>query len=330
MNLFSSKFFRTTPEFWSKFGITAFLLIPFCLIYFFVIRFLSLKKIDSQKLPAKIICVGNITAGGSGKTPACIEIGQILKNKYSNKKICVVSKGFGGSNKSPKKVEPQKDSADVVGDEPLLISKYMDCFVGKNRLETCKFAIENGFQIIILDDGIHDKTIHKDVNLVVIDGGYGLGNKLLIPAGPLRDRIDIPLKITDAIILIGEDKTGAIDFIKLKSKTLPKIFNAEIQPKNIPDTSSDYIAFAGIGIPEKFFNSLEKLQVKLVDKVKFADHYEYNSDDEENLMKLAEEKNSKLITTEKDFIKLSDEMKKNVFLFEIKINFSDKNFSEIF
>jgi tetraacyldisaccharide 4'-kinase len=321
------------PKFWQINGFIAHMLMPLSVPYFLYLRLKNRNfennNIIAKKLAAKIICVGNAVVGGAGKTPTAIKICQTIKAQNPNAKIAFISKGYKGSQKAPILVDAKIHTPKQVGDEPLLLANYAPIFVGKNRLQTCELAINNGFEVLILDDGMQDNSLVKDINFLVIDGAYGFGNCMILPAGPLRDRIDYAAKNISAAIIIGKDETGAIDFLKRKiyTKLLPeqknidfKVINAEIESNQKPFANCNYIGFAGIGRPEKFFDSLRKYNFNLAYTLSFDDHYFYDSNDENNLIQLAQKYNAKLITTEKDFVKLSPEFKKQVEVLKIELN----------
>lgn len=315
------------PKMWNKnAGFLASFLLPFAVPYFLWLRFRS-AFVKTEQLSAKIICVGNVVVGGAGKTPTCIKLATMLKEMKPEVKLAFISKGYKGLVTSPTQVILEQHDAKQVGDEPLLLAQYAPCFVGKNRLEVCKKAISEGYEVLILDDGLHDRRIKKDLSIMVVDGGYGFGNAMLIPAGPLRDRIDFAAKDVDVALMIGRDERKAKELINSKIKPTPEIIVADFESTDKP-MNEKYFAFAGIGRPEKFYKTLDNRKFNVVGTKSFPDHHYYSSLDESALLKLAEQNNAKLITTEKDAIKLSSEFKTQIEVLKISISLSERNMKE--
>lgn len=304
-----------TPKFWKERGFWAEILLPLSVFYYIFV--LTNKLLFSpKKLSVPVICVGNATAGGAGKTPVCLALGNLLKKK----KIAFVSRGYGGTLKGPVKVDTKKHIAHDVGDEPLLLAQIAPCWVGKNRLKTASAAIDSGAEIIILDDGLQNLSIEKDISILVVDGGSGFGNHMLIPAGPLRDRLDKTIAKSTFAIIIGEDKTNVANELKSIS-----VLKADILPNTEPDHKEKiFLAFAGIGRPEKFFDTLIENQIRVADTISFPDHYPYKDKDMKELFARAEEKNAELITTEKDYVRLPYDVKDKVTILPIEISWHDE------
>ncbi len=305
-----------TPKFWKDENVISFLLYPFSVVYG-IFRNLHVIFSSEYKTNLKVFCVGNLTAGGSGKTPVAIKIGQILKN--NNVKFAYLSRGYRGSIKDFTKVDLEKHRAEEVGDEPLLLAEVADTFVCKNR----KTAIDNlsknfDYEIIVMDDGFQNPTIYKDKNIVVIDGEYGLGNGELLPSGPLREKIEKAIKRTSFFVVIGQDRQHLEE--KLLNNNM-EVVRAYISEKNVSNDSSKYIAFCGIGRPEKFFNSLKKSNYNVIKEISFPDHNKYKNDDLIKIVFEAEKNNAKIITTKKDWVKLPDEYKSKVKFLDIEIKF---------
>lgn len=328
-NILSSFFTRfKTPKFWAEDGIIPQLLIPLTLVYF-ISKHLFAKKAKPLEVSCKVISIGNPIVGGAGKTPSVLAVWNILSDQYKDKKICFLSKGYGGSNISPKYVDISKDKSSEVGDEPLILARRGVTIVAKDRLQGLLFAESEGFDIVIIDDGLHDNRFNKVLNIAVIDGSYGLGNRLVLPSGPLRDRVDIALDNVDKILLIGDDKTSIMDHIKERVKGREfEVIAADIEQSSKHDDSLIYVAFAGIANPSKFFDSLrEKLNLVVEEQVSFPDHYKYSEEDFEYLESLALECNAQLITTEKDFVKIPDGIfsPEEIEVVNIDLKFRDPN-----
>ncbi len=306
-----------TPRFWEKIGIIPLLLTPISLLYYLVykLRCYLCKNQYVSKIP--VICVGNIVVGGAGKTPTAIAIGQFLKRK--NKTFCFLSKGYKGLIKYPIMVKPTLHTSNEVGDESLVLAEHGDTFVSKNRVAGLKYinSLNKNYDYIIMDDGLQNPTFKKDISIIVINGKYGYGNKLLFPAGPLRDSPISALKKARRVIIIDDDlyniqnlcRKNKIRYIKAETK-------ADIKPEFY---QSKFIAFAGIANPHKFFDTLISNNIKLVKTISFPDHYTYKKNDIDKLQLLTKSGKYKLITTKKDWVKITSWYKENMMYLNISI-----------
>lgn len=305
------------PDFWkNENSLVSLLLMPFAFIYR-SIGCLRQIFINSYNADVPVICIGNVTVGGAGKTPVALAIGKILQQKGI--KFAFLSRGYGGSLTRPTIVDNKKHSAKEVGDEPLLLSRLATTIIAKNRKAGAELAVRNGAEVIIMDDGLQNPSIGKDMALLVIDGNYGIGNGHIMPAGPLREKLSSAIKKTAAVIFIGEDKTGLLT--KLGES---KIIRAEIDvPAN--RENKKFLAFAGIANPDKFFSSLAKGGYDIVKKTIFSDHYQYTENDINSLKNRAESLNACLITTEKDFIRLTERQQQDISILPIEIKWEDNN-----
>ncbi len=313
-----------TPKFWLQDGIIPQILLPLSVLYFIIKRIIGEHK-NPEDIGINVITVGNPIAGGSGKTPVAIALSQIIAKEFKSKKTCFVSKGYGGSLNSPTIIDLGEHSSDQTGDEARLLAKFLPTIVSKDRLQGVKVAKERGFDIVITDDGLHDNRFKKSVNFAVIDGAYGLGNRFVMPSGPLRDRIDIALKNSRHLIVVGEDKGKIVKYIKMRTRRSDfKVFNSSIKVISKHDEKRIYVAFTGIAYPQKFFSTLEEGRKYFLDeKIEFADHHKYSDEDIEYLKNVAEKCKGKLITTEKDFVKLTENFQKQVECVQIALQFDD-------
>ena len=302
-----------TPNFWHKKNLIAFLLLPFSLIYLALHLFNQLVK-KPKKLDKKVICIGNLVAGGAGKTPIALALGQILNQMQVD--FAYLSKGYGANLKEFTKVENQ--SAKEVGDEPLLLKEVADSFICQNRFEGAKQICK---KLIIMDDGFQNNSLFKDLNILVIDGKYAFGNGFLIPSGPVREPVYLGFKKADLIIIIGEDKNN----IKEKyCQNKPVIF-ANIKVKNAQKfTKKPVLAFCGIGRPQKFFDILEQNKVKISIKLPFADHHFFENSQIERILQLAEEKNLQIVTTKKDWVRIDQKYREKIDYFDVFAKFEDE------
>lgn len=273
------------PKFWKTRNTFSLLLSPLSVIYKLISSYLSFVPENKKYQPkAKVIRVGNITLGGAGKTPVVLSLAKI----FAKHKTAILTRGYKGSLTGPVMLN-EHHKIDEVGDEALLLFKKAPICVSKNRLDGIKYLENLGYDLIITDDGMQDNRFKPYLTIMVIDGHYGFGNKMLFPAGPLRESIESGIKKSDFAVVIGEEE---LDY------QLP-ILQANLTSKTHLKEQR-FIAFAGIGNPEKFFLSVEKAGGIVIEKLAFADHYQYTQTDIENLIA----KGHKLITTEKDYVRI--------------------------
>lgn len=208
-----------------------------------------------------------------------------------------------------------------VGDEPLLLAKTAPTWIAQDRVEGAKAAIAQGAEIIIMDDGFQNPSLHKDISLLVVDGSYGFGNGKLLPAGPLRERLDNAFSRSNAVILIGNDTHNIAASLP---DDLPLV-NASITPHHSAASWKDtsVIAFAGIGNPQKFFDTLQSIGAKIHVTYDFPDHYPYKKANLETLLEDAKRYNARLITTEKDWVRLPKAYQDKIFHLPITLQWKD-------
>ena len=314
-----------TPKFWYKnyHNYLSLALYPISLLWQTgtILKKIKLKKKFRTNVP--VICVGNIIAGGAGKTPVTIALAKALKNK--NKKVHIIYKLFNTKIKSNYLKVTLKDKSCLVGDEPLLSSKIATTWVCKKRSYGIRAAVNDGAEIILLDDGFQDNTIHKDYSIMVINSKQGFGNKLLIPAGPLRERITGALNKADCIFFYGTRK----DFLSLLPKCKIKTYFVKIRSTSSNLTKAlkkKFIAFAGIAHPENFYSFLEKINIDIAHKISYPDHYQYKEKDFEKILNLSKITKTCIITTEKDYVKVPYKFKKNIYELSITIDFDIDSF----
>lgn len=302
-----------TPKFWEEDNIKAKLLSPLSFFYKKATETRLAKEAEyKSKLP--VICIGNITAGGAGKTPAAIALAKLLQ--AAGKKPNFVSKGYG--RKSDETLFVENQSVQITGDEPKLLAAVAPTIVSSSRVEGAKKAEENNAEIIILDDGFQDSALEKTISFLVIDGKYGIGNGKVIPAGPLRESFEAGVNRATAIIIIGEQTA------KIPSTNKPTIkANLEIK---IPDEikEEDIVAFCGLGVPGKFFDSLKNTGLNITEEISFPDHHAYTEEDFRNIFAAATNKNSVVVTTEKDYVKVPDHLRKLIYCVKAKMVFEDE------
>ena len=277
------------PKFWDygKGNLLAYVLLPLTLPIMLNNFFLNLKKSKKNK-KIKLICIGNIYIGGTGKTPAVINLFKILKKFDLNVSI---GKKFYKSHI----------------DEIDLLKKESNVIVDKSRKKIIQKAEKDKIDCLIFDDGLQDKTVSYDIQFVCFDSKSWIGNGLLIPSGPLREKLN-SLKKYDAVFLknLNDNIDEKINLIRNYNSNI-KVFstNYEIRNLNKFDTSKDYLIFSGIGNPESFRGLLEKNKFKIVEEIIFPDHFTYSKKNLDFIKKRSKEINAKIITTEKDYIKIS-------------------------
>lgn len=289
------------PEFWKIKSLAAFILLPFAVLYWLIsVCRAALTKPFQAKIP--VICVGNVTVGGAGKTPIVLAITQILSD--AGMKVAIASRGYKGDIRAPTQVDKSKHTVNSVGDEPLLLSQIAPTYISAKRPLAIEMAQKNKADIIIMDDGLQNYSVAKDISLLVIDGKYGIGNGFIMPAGPLREGLASGLSKVDAVIIVGGDDTGILNHHAIKAKSVP-VISAILQPfGKLPDKNKKYIAFAGIANPDKFFATLAENGYDILEEISFPDHYNYTDIDINNLIQKSEELGAGLITTEKDEVRL--------------------------
>lgn len=269
-----------------------------------------------------VICVGNAVAGGAGKTPVVIALVRLLQEHGRNPHI--LSRGYGGSECGPLQVSPGRDTADDVGDEPLLLVEAAPTWVAQNRALGVQAAIDTGATVVVMDDGYQNPSFFKDVSILVLDGQTGLGNGRVMPAGPLREDFADALSRADMVVIVGEDKRGMTAEIAQRQPDLP-VFTARLQPTAAtPNVAGQMVyAFAGIGRPDKFRYTLEQAGATVEGWATFPDHYPYEEEDLRELLLSAEAQAIKVYTTVKDHVRLPPALRARVQPFAVEVSFDD-------
>lgn len=287
------------PNFWQDGGWASLALLPAAWVYKLAAN-LRYNAIKPTRLAVPVICVGNLTAGGAGKTPTALALLKLLQ--AAGAKPAALSRGFGGAMQGPLCVDPQQHSADEVGDEPLLLAQVAPTFVGKDRLAAARLALESGADCLVMDDGFQNSTLAKDLSLLVVDGSLGFGNGRVLPAGPLRESITAGLARADAVVLLGKAKAGLIDQLHGKMLLRATIKVSVTAPQI---AGGRFLAFAGLAYPEKFFDTLRQEGAKKIVTRAFADHYPFRPEEVAALKEEAKRLGLRLITTEKDLARLA-------------------------
>lgn len=306
------------PGFWQDGGLTAWVLTPAGWVYG-MIGALRLAASRPHIAGRPVICVGNLVAGGQGKTPVALAIADRLAARDTQPWF--LTRGYGGTLTGPVRVDSGLHDATLVGDEALLLAKAAPTVLGRDRISGAALAVTGGADAIIMDDGFQNPSLHKDLSLLVVDGGTGYGNRRLIPAGPLREPIRRGIARADAVVMIGADVTGAAACLP---PNLP-VIAAELAPgpTALALAGRRVIAFAGIGRPEKFFETLERVGAEIVARQSFADHHPYRPAELDALTESARRQDAILVTTAKDAVRLPPEMRARVIVVGVTLRTLD-------
>ncbi|MBA5727111.1 tetraacyldisaccharide 4'-kinase [Bombella mellum] len=290
----------TAPSFWQKPAPTTLsnLLLPVSWITGHMAR--QRQKQPSLKLPVPVLCCGNITVGGAGKTPLALYLLQQLIKR--GRTPHAITRGYGGRSRRTGLIRPERDKAIDVGDETMLLARIAPTWRGPDRQASAMQAIAAGADCLLLDDGLQDPSLHKDMNILVIDGPAGLGNQRLLPAGPLRETLADALPRLHAVTLFGKDPHHIINQIPPDMPLLRGTLSAGPAIRKLQ--GHQIIAFAGIGRPQKFFSTLQDAGLTLLRTLTFPDHHIYSRRELKQLAQLAHAPDTVLVTTEKDYVKL--------------------------
>lgn len=267
--------------------------------------------------PMPVICVGNLVAGGSGKTPVVLSLAVRLAARGIA--AAIVMRGYGGRLVGPARVDPHRHDAAAVGDEGLLVAKHAACWVARDRAAGAAAAAADGAMLILFDDGFQNPSVAKDLSLLVVDAAYGFGNGRLLPAGPLREGVASGLARADAIVLIGNAECAAL------ADVARPILRATLEPVAAEGIAgATVVAFAGIGRPEKFFTSLRALGVRLAAAHGFADHHPYRTAELAALRREAASAGALLVTTRKDWVRLPPAERGDIAVLDVALRWRDE------
>ncbi len=274
-----------------------------------------IRATKARHAPVPVVCVGNLTLGGAGKTPLARAIrAKLGANAH------ILSRGYGGRLLGPLRVTPDMDAREV-GDEPLLHASDGPAWIARDRLAGALAAAQAGARAIVMDDGFQNPALAKDLSIVAIDPDFGIGNGQVFPAGPLREGLAYGLQRADAVVLLYNTQAGAAP-AWLAGFRKP-ILHAYLEPAGaIP--AGKLLAFAGLARPEKFFDTLSALGAEVVEAVPFSDHYFYSEEDVALLSQLANENGATLITTEKDAARLAPAWRERVAVLPVAARFADQ------
>jgi tetraacyldisaccharide 4'-kinase len=312
------------PDFWwaPQGGVAAALLEPVARAYQGVAQ-LRAASVRPWRAGVPVLCVGNLVVGGAGKTPVALDIAARLAARGVAPHF--LSRGYGGRMAGPVRVEPGRHTFAEVGDEPLLLAGQAPTWVARDRAAGARAAVAAGAGVLVMDDGFQNPSLVKDVSLVVVDGGRGFGNGRCLPAGPLRESLASGLARADAVVLMGEDASGAVKAIGSVTRTLPILRARAVPGPELAELAGrPVVAFAGIGDPGKFFATLRAAGCEMQGEVAFADHHPYSAADLASLSERARATASLLVTTAKDARRLPAGAAADVRVLTIGVEWEDE------
>ena len=287
------------PRFWQRGGSR---LVPALLMPLSVLTAAATARRVARpgwRAPVPVLCCGNVTVGGSGKTTLALDL--LGRLAAAGATPHALLRGYGGSAEGVRLVAPADDVAET-GDEALLLAQVAPTWIGGDRAATARAAVAAGAAVLVLDDGLQNPTLHKDLSLLVIDGGFGFGNGRLLPAGPLREPVAAGAARCQAAVLIGPDEAGAAAALPpglpvLHARLVPGPATRALRGRRV-------LAFAGIGRPAKFFATLREAGAAVVGEVAFADHHRFTAGELAGLLARAEQAGAVPATTAKDAVRL--------------------------
>lgn len=264
---------------------------------------LMMGRKPGSRAAVPVVCVGNFVVGGAGKTPTALALAKIARGR--GLQAGFLTRGYGGEEAGPLVVDPASHSPERVGDEALLLAAAAPTVVARDRPAGAAMLADSGVDLIVMDDGFQNPSLAKDLALVAVDSEAGIGNGMVFPAGPLRAPLMAQLRLTDALVIIG-DGAEADPLVRAAARAGRMILRARLKPARVKEwRKAPILAYAGIGRPEKFFHSLADIQAPVARTMAFADHHRYTEDEAERLVAHADAAGLRLVTTEKDLARLS-------------------------
>lgn len=302
------------PEFWQRDGLVPRLLAPAAAVYAAV----TARRVarPGWQAPVPVICCGNATAGGAGKTTLALDLGARL----AGRQVAFLTRGHGGRVRGVHRVDPARDGAALVGDEALLLAACAPTWVAADRAAGARAAVADGAGVLVMDDGLQHPGLARNLSLLVVDGGSGFGNGRVIPAGPLREKVAAAAARCAAAVLIGQDRSAARDALP---PGLP-VLGARLEQQGTADLAGRRVfAFAGIGIPEKFFAGLGAAGAVLAGTAAFADHHPYTRAELRRLLARAAACGALPVTTPKDAVRLPADLRASVRVAGVRLVWDD-------
>jgi tetraacyldisaccharide 4'-kinase len=304
------------PEFWhGGDSLAATLLSPAGALYGAVGRWRR-HAVTPARVGVPVICVGNVVAGGAGKTPVALALAARIPGAWC------LTRGYGGRARAAQRVDPARDTAAEVGDEALLLARAAPTVVAADRLAGARIAVAQGARAIVMDDGLQNPALAKDLSLLVVDAAYGFGNGQVMPAGPLREPVAEAMARADAVVWLAGDEPArpGLDPASwgrpvIAARLLPRPDALRLHGRRV-------LGFAGIGRPAKFFATLQALGAEVVEAVGFADHHAYGEDEVMALIERAVALEAVPVTTAKDAVRLPAGARGMVEVVEVAIEFA--------
>lgn len=306
------------PEFWMHECWQARLLAPASWLYGRA-AMLRERLVAPAAPPVPVLCIGNLTAGGTGKTPVAIAAARLLL--AAGRRPFFLSRGHGGALAGPLRVDPERHAAADTGDEPLLLARVAPAIVARDRVAGARLAAAEGADCIVMDDGLQNPALAKTLRLVVVDGETGFGNGRTMPAGPLRAPLAHGLSLADGFVLVGEDRRGLAARLAARAPVL----RASLGPAAEDGAAlrgRRLLAFAGIGRPGKFFATLEACGATLVAREGFADHHPFRGSEIAALHARAAAAGAALATTEKDMVRIPPARRDGILVLPVEARFA--------
>jgi len=264
---------------------------------------MMLRRKPRFKSSVPVVCVGNFVVGGAGKTPIALALAKIARN--CGLQPGFLTRGYGGLERGPLVVDPESPFPERVGDEALLLAAAAPTVVAHDRPAGAALLTASGVDFIIMDDGFQNPSLAKDLVFVAVDSEVGVGNRMVLPAGPMRAPFKVQLRQADALVIVG-DGAAADPLVRAAARAGRTILRARLKPMRVRGwRKNPILAYAGIGRPEKFFSSLADIKAPVAKTMAFADHHRYTEVEAERLIAHADAAGLRLVTTEKDFARLT-------------------------
>ncbi len=302
------------PRFWQHDGVLARLLAPLSR----PVADLTARRMahPGWRAPVPVVCCGNVGVGGAGKTTLALDLGQRLVRRGA--RVAFLTRGYGGRAQAATRVSPGHGAGDV-GDEALLLAAVAPTFVGADRAASARAAVQAGATVLVMDDGLQNPGLEKDLCLLVVDGVAGFGNGRVLPAGPLREPVAACAARCDAAVVIGQEHPA----IRPQLPAGLPVLRATLRPEAPALAGRRVLAFAGIGRPSKFFTTLAEAGAEIAGRRSFPDHHVYHPAELRRLRHRAAKLGAVLATTPKDAVRLPSGWREEVQVAGVSLQWSD-------